>query len=205
MSLILAFTTTSVSAVVLAPLNVKLTGIGDSQVRYGAYSGLYQLEVNGATVEAMCDDKFTDVYIGDTWTANRFTYADIIAGAPVKFASSGIYKYSQVGYLFSLLGGVSSSDTADINLAVWNIMSPGSIALTTTAESYYNTAVSGAYDSFNYNGIVDFLTPSPLNASQEYAIRSIATVPIATVPIPATIWLFGSGIIGVVGVARRKI
>jgi hypothetical protein len=32
----------------------------------------------------------------------------------------------------------------------------------------------------------------------------ISTITIASVPIPTTIWLFGSGLMGLVGMARRK-
>lgn len=197
---ILSFVFTSVSAsaaIAATAVNVELIGVGDSQVRYGAYSGLYELEINGSyVINAMCDDRLTSVGIGDTWQANEFTFADIQSGAPVKFASSGIEKYSQAGYLFSLLDSVSLSDRADINLAVWNIMSPGSTTMTSTATSYYNTATGGLYDDFDFSGIMKVLTPDPLDASQEYLISAV--------PIPAAMWLFGSGILGVVGVARRR-
>ncbi len=32
----------------------------------------------------------------------------------------------------------------------------------------------------------------------------IDNVVLTTIPIPAAIWLFGSGIIGLIGIARRK-
>lgn len=178
-------------------MNVELVGVGDSQVRGGVYAGFYKLEVDGLSViNAMCDDRLTSVSIGDVWQATEYTYADIQAGAPVKFASLGIEKYSQAAYVWSLLGGASASDVADAGLAVWEIMSPGSTALTSVAEVYYNDATSGAYDTFDFTGIVNVLTPNPLDASQEYFISAV--------PIPAAIWLFGSGFLGVVGVARRK-
>src|SRR5262249_35006636 len=34
--------------------------------------------------------------------------------------------------------------------------------------------------------------------------RAIEFLPVAAVPVPAAVWLFGSGIIGLVGMARRK-
>lgn len=197
---ILSFIFTSMTAgaaIAATALNVELIGIGDSQARYGAYSGLYELEINSSyAILAMCDDRLTSVSLGDVWEATEFTYAEIQAGAPVKFASLGIEKYSQSGYLFNLLGGASFSDQADINLAVWEIMSPGSTALTSVATGFYDTATSGVYDNFDFSGIMKVLTPNPLDASQEYLISAV--------PIPASIWLFGSGLLGVVGVARRR-
>ncbi len=193
-----AFTSMTAGAAIAATMvNVELVGVGDSQVRYGAYSGLYELETNGLDIiNAMCDDRLTSVSIGDVWQATEFTYADIQAGAPVKFASLGIEKYSQVGYLFSLLGGVSFSNQADINLAVWEIMSPGSTSLTSVATVFYNTAISGSYDNFDFSGVMNVLTPDPLDASQEYLVSAV--------PIPTAIWLFGTGLIGIVGVSRRR-
>jgi hypothetical protein len=171
------------------PISVGLAGVGNAQPRGGAYAGLYELTVAGAPVLAMCDDRLTAVNIGDTWSANWFSYADIQAGAPVKFASLGVEKYSQAGYLVSLLRTVSYSNQADINLAVWDIMSPGSVVLNSVAVGYYNTATSGLYDNFDFSTFARVLTAIPLDASQEYFIQTVPEPTSLVLLITGFVWL----------------
>ena len=43
------------------------------------------------------------------------------------------------------------------------------------------------------------------NCFSDYYIDNVViTADIAPVPVPAAVWLFGSGLVGLVGVARRK-
>lgn len=174
---------------------VTLLSVGEAQVRDGVYAGRYELDIDGISVLAMCDDRLTEVGIGDSWDATFYTFSDVQNGAPVKFASGGIQKYSQAGYLFSLLDSVPLSDRADINLAIWEIMSPGSTVLTAAAQSYYNLATSGTYDTFDFSGVMWVLTPTPYSASQEYLV--------APLPLPEAAWLLMSGLAGFTVVARR--
>jgi hypothetical protein len=37
-----------------------------------------------------------------------------------------------------------------------------------------------------------------------FDITSVHVTSVSTVPVPAAVWLFGSGLLGLVGVARRK-
>lgn len=172
---------------VASAVTVTLESIGTAQPRFGVYAGLYEISVDGGpTIAAMCDDVLTHINVGDTWDATLYTYADVMGGAPVKF--SGTEKYSQAGFLFSLLSSVSLSDQADINLAIWNIMSPGSISMTPVAQAFYDTATNGFYDAFDWSLVMGVLTPNPLDVSQEDLIR------VTPVPIPSAAMLFMSGL-----------
>ena len=53
-----------------------------------------------------------------------------------------------------------------------------------------------------YNGLVN--TPATMPASVPYHKLSGSGFGPAVVPVPAAVWLFGSGLLGLVGIARRK-
>ena len=44
----------------------------------------------------------------------------------------------------------------------------------------------------------------PTNESSCAFTRTVSDVPISAVPVPAAVWLFGSGLLGLIGLARRK-
>ena len=52
---------------------------------------------------------------------------------------------------------------------------------------------STAFSSFNANFDITSVT-----------VDSFVPTPVAAVPVPAAVWLFGSGLLGLVGIARRK-
>ena len=56
----------------------------------------------------------------------------------------------------------------------------------------------------NFNG-ADWTVPRTDNESWATEVRTYATfTPAAAVPVPAAVWLFGSGLLGLIGIARRK-
>ena len=70
----------------------------------------------------------------------------------------------------------------------------------TNGSSNVNTA-QGPFESINTNANI-----RPFSSDEGYAgvdphIQLITT---STVPIPAAVWLFGSGLLGLIGIARRK-
>lgn len=72
----------------------------------------------------------------------------------------------------------------------------------------YNVFVrgSGQFDMCGSSGCgqTNASIGDPLSLSSEISPGSINSVPLSAVPVPAAVWLFSSGLIGLIGVARRK-
>ncbi len=198
--LMLLLTTLSLSWTIGAHAvsTMQYMGKGTAIVQGGVYAGLYEVKIDGVVNFAMCDDYNTR--IGSTWTAEMYSYSDIQAGAG-KFndgSAAALAKYSQVGWLFSQLSSVDKYGQADINQAIWKIMG-GSLTLTDSgAISYFNAATDGTHNNFNFARVMQIYTPNPLTASQELLVA------VSPVPVPAAAWLMGSGLLGLVAVARRR-
>lgn len=56
----------------------------------------------------------------------------------------------------------------------------------------------------SWSASADYLTSDPLPTNPAYYYPGIPVTP-PPVPIPSAVWLFGSGLIGLIGVARRKV
>ena len=82
---------------------------------------------------------------------------------------------------FSFMGNVHN-DGVDITLVFMAPLSPTQSTLLDLGASKWSLGGTGANNSFNSGGIS-----------------------LVAVPIPATVWLFGSGLIGLIAVARRKV
>ncbi len=156
---------------------------------YDSTGGLFHIDtdVTGSIGDGAWAVSSTNTFFGLLWTAHSGTtfgpgtYSfDTIEG--------GIYTGVEVGA--GQIGGHILFDwgvTKDIDMInVWDITSGGYFSTDVTATNPAGpdgirglSMIDGAFVGFNAN--FDF-----------------------PVPIPAAVWLFGSGLIGLIGVARRK-
>jgi hypothetical protein len=114
-----------------------------------------------------------------------FGVGTVISGTGAIPASNGIKK------------GALPIGPAPVATTTWNT--------TTVAGAGMGSAISGQLPL-----IADTIGGSPMIAgpftgyNANFDITSITVTSIQAVPVPAAVWLFGSGLLGLVGIARRK-
>lgn len=179
-----------------ATVPIEFVGVGVSIPYSGAYAGYYDAFVNGVPTSVFCDDATHAIFSGDKWDADELTYADMQYGAMGKFAD--VTKYSQVGWLYSQTQSATALVRAELQAAVWTIMSPSAgITLDSTAQDFLSQATDGTHDNFDWSHTMTVLTPNPLNSGQEFLKDP------TPVPEPAAYVLFSSGIIVLGGFVKK--
>ena len=153
--------------------SMEFESVGSAVPNHGVYAGLYELEIDGNQVFAMCDDYTT--HIAGTWTATQHNYSSIIDSNNGKFHigdPTGDDRYHQAGYLFNQVvhNPTTSTDkqtNADLNFAVWAIMDPTLISGAfnswwsgSDAKTLHDDAVDNA-GSFDFSNIMVVYTPDP--------------------------------------------
>lgn len=61
-----------------------------------------------------------------------------------------------------------------------------------------------SFNGFSRDGGINFETTADLAEGFQTSAEIYATLTVASVPVPAAVWLFGSGLIGLVGFAKRR-
>ena len=151
---------------------------------------------------------------GATNSSNRMDWIDTV-DSPWNYGSvSGDFT------MLNNLGGgtaiITDATNADFTFdglwaKSWDT-APGSGGATTSGfiEGYnngvlvwqINTAINGSFGFYDaHAGLIDELR---LAFGGHYLVDDLSLNSVSAVPVPAAVWLFGSGLVGLVGLARRN-
>ena len=170
----------------IAATNAKAADITITQMNFSGISA-----ASGSVLDAGAGS-FTGSFFGHTWVADQVTSFFDNTAAPGTFAGSnalGAYNYD-AGIANIAAGQVAVGTLFDWSTSV-DIPVLAVFDCTTTAGvcTGVNTTAAGSMQTG------PFATSTPaFNGTQA----------VAAVPVPAAVWLMGSGLLGLVGVARRR-
>ncbi len=158
---------------------------GNSYQGVAAYP--YYGTVNGHPESIMCISFNEHVGYGETWTADAMSvdaYGAFIGN---------VQKADQLAFLFTIARD-DNSQAADANGAAWELNEPGSLALSGNALFLYDFAQSLTYHPGEFSSVEVFV-PTDV-ATQTF---------MGSTPEPSTLLMMGSGLIGLAGLARKRL
>ena len=199
------------NAVTVSVVPGKSVGLGDSFY----WAGLVTLNIDGKEYPAMTttwDYGLENANeITGTWDATLYSQSDIESGNVSLYWTPDKYSMASQIFLYAMLG----YDPADPlwasghNEMVWDITSSPGVweygnrvydteTGLTMHDVYTLTYLPDGLDpNFDYSGFMQILHPNGTQLN-EFLVYTPA------VPIPPAMWLFGSGLLGLAGVAARK-
>lgn len=190
-----------VSAAAHSIVSMKLVGVGGNNAD-GVYTYPYYFSINGkAPVSLICDTYDNQVTMGETWKAHE---SSLLSGKGL--FGSQLLDYKAAGLIFkSMLNGTVSVNAG--NFAIWGLFSTnaknsaffqsdGAAALDAAFLALAAKAPNSAF-----KGLVLY---TPIAGTQSWGGTPQEYIGYSAAPEPATLTLFGTGLLSLAGLMRRK-
>lgn len=192
-------------------MNMKLTSglLGIGALLIASLANAATISVNPAVNDVVVGDIFSLTVSGD-FTGEATTFG---GGVTLSWNSNQVQ-------LTTDTATAEAAVIASLSTNFWDIFNPGSVVVTASSVTVDVFNFGGALPTFDLFSLDLVAVPPPgsgpigIDASPIGAAtggwegRPVdylgATVNVSAVPVPAAVWLFGSGLIGLVGIARRR-
>ena len=183
-------------------VKMQLTGVGGNNAG-GVYTYPYYFSINGKTpVPLICDSYDNQVVVGETWQAN---VTSLLSGKGL--FGNQLLDYKAAGLIFKgILNGTISANAG--NFAIWGLFSTNaqnsSYFQSSGAAGIESTYLALALTDPNsaYNGLVLY---TPIAGTQSWGGTPQEYIGYNPVPEPGTITLFGTGLLSLAGMMKRKL
>ena len=173
-------------------------------------------QVNAATISV--NPAVNDVLIGDVI---NLTVSGDFSGEPTTTGGGVILSWDSAQVqLTDSIANVRTAIEADLVANNWILPNAGNLVITSNSVSVDVLNFFGALPTFDIFSLDLVAVPPPSSGPINITASALsdltsgwearpvdyigATVTTNAVPVPAAVWLFGSGLIGLVGIARRK-
>jgi PEP-CTERM motif len=165
----------------------------------------YYVSINGSSTYTplMCDSFDNNINLNQTWKASATPFLQGIASG--LFGSAMTLDYKAAGLIFkSMLAGQISTNTAQ--WAIWGLFSTNA-----STSSYFISKNFGSIDG-TYLGLAATASNSAFNGLVLYTPTNARPglgpqefIGYSAVPEPGTLSMMGTGLLGLVGLVRRKL
>ncbi|HZD30771.1 MAG TPA: PEP-CTERM sorting domain-containing protein [Candidatus Angelobacter sp.] len=173
-------------------VNMQFTGLPTGNNYWGVASYPYNISVNGGPNQwMMCIGYYEHIEGGETWQAN-------VASVGSLDPATHLVDY-QAAFLFKMAASEQGADP-NVNAAAWYV-AEGAPGLTPEAAALVTLAQSQTYTQGEFANVLLYSAIPGTENSNLGTAQNFLTI----TPEPGTLLTFGSGILGLSAVLRRKI